>query len=320
MRSTASSIPASGSSDSPSLGPGAALRRAERVLRRAGRPRWLGAPPALLIGGALVALVVLSAGLAPLLAPADPLDADIQFRLHRPSWVPEDGRRFLIGADAQGRDVLSRILYGGRISLFVGLTSVLVGGLVGVGLGLVSGYSGGRTDDVIMRVADVQLAFPFVLLAMAVIAALGPSIPNIIAVFALTGWVTYTRLVRGQVLPLRELAYVEAARAVGHPPAVVMLRHVLPNVVSPILVLASFELARMIILESALSFLGLGVQAPTPSWGNMLGDGREYMRTAWWLSVFPGCAIMLAVLGINLLGDGLRDLVDPKSRRLGKVY
>lgn len=278
------------------------------------------APPALLLGGSLVLLVVLSAVFAPFIAPADPLDAEIQFRLHRPSFTPQDGRRFPIGADAQGRDVLSRILYGGRISLFVGITSVLIGGLVGVTLGLVAGYVGGRYDDVIMRVADVQLAFPFVLLAMAVIAALGPSIPNIIAVFALTSWVAYTRLVRGQVLTIRELAYVEAARALGHSPAVVMLRHVLPNVVSPILVLASFELARMIILESAMSFLGIGVQAPTPSWGNMLGEGREYLRTAWWLSVFPGSAIVLAVLGVNLLGDGLRDLVDPRSRRLGKVY
>jgi peptide/nickel transport system permease protein len=278
------------------------------------------APPALLLGGSLVLLVVLSAVFAPFIAPADPLDAEIQFRLHRPSFTPQDGRRFPIGADAQGRDVLSRILYGGRISLFVGITSVLIGGLVGVTLGLVAGYVGGRYDDVIMRVADVQLAFPFVLLAMAVIAALGPSIPNIIAVFALTSWVAYTRLVRGQVLTIRELAYVEAARALGHSPAVVMLRHVLPNVVSPILVLASFELARMIILESAMSFLGIGVQAPTPSWGNMLGEGREYLRTAWWLSVFPGSAIVLAVLGVNLLGDGLRDMVDPRSRRLGKVY
>ena len=302
------------------MGSEAALPRADLAGRRSARLRLSTAPPALLFGGGVVLLVVLSAVLAPLIAPADPLDADIQFRLHRPTWSPEDGRRFPIGADAQGRDVLSRILYGGRISLFVGLTSVLIGGLVGVGLGLVAGYLGGRWDDVIMRVADVQLAFPFVLLAMAVIAALGPSIPNIIAVFALTGWVPYTRLVRGQVLTVRELAYVEAARALGHSPTVVMLRHVLPNVVSPIVVLASFELARMIILESALSFLGIGVQAPTPSWGNMLGEGREYMRTAWWLSVFPGSAIMLAVLGVNLLGDGLRDLIDPRSRRLGKVY
>ena len=292
-----------------------ALARTEVMSRASVGLRWRKLPPGLLVGGGLVVLVVLSAALAPWIAPADPLDADIQFRLHHPSWQLEDGRRFPIGADAQGRDVLSRTLYGGRISLFVGVTSVLIGGLVGVGLGLVSGYLGGRWDDVIMRVGDVQLAFPFVLLAMAVIAALGPSIPNIIAVFALTGWVAYTRLVRGQVLTLRELAYVEAARALGYSPIVVMLRHVLPNVVSPILVLASFELARMIILESALSFLGIGVQAPTPSWGNMLGEGREYMRTAWWLSVFPGSAIMLAVLGVNLLGDGLRDLVDPRSRR-----
>ena len=302
------------------MGSEVALAQADLAGRRSARLRLWSMPPALLVGGTLVLLVVLSAVLAPLIAPADPLDADIQFRLHRPTWSPEDGRRFPIGADAQGRDVLSRILYGGRISLFVGLTLVLIGGLVGVGLGLVSGYLGGRCDDVIMRVADVQLAFPFVLLAMAVIAALGPSIPNIIAVFALTGWVPHTRLVRGQVLVVRALAYVEAARALGLSPRVVMLRHVLPNVVSPIVVLASFELARMIILESALSFLGIGVQAPTPSWGNMLGDGRAYMRTAWWLSVFPGSAIVLAVLGINLLGDGLRDLVDPRSRRLGKVY
>jgi peptide/nickel transport system permease protein len=320
MRSTASSIPASGSSASQRLEPGPPPRGDGGAAPWARRPRGLAASPAFLIGGALAFLLVGAAVFAPLLAPGDPLDADIQFRLHRPSWTPEAGRRFPLGADAQGRDVLSRILYGGQVSLFIGLASVAISGVVGVGLGLLSGYLGGWWDDVIMRVADVQLAFPFVLLAMAVVAALGSSIPNLIAVFSLTGWVASTRLVRGQVLTIRELAYVEAARALGHHPALVMLRHVLPNVVSPILVLASFELARIIILESALSFLGLGVQAPTPSWGNMLGEGREYMRTAWWLSVFPGCAIVLAVLGVNLLGDGLRDLLDPKARRLGRLW
>jgi peptide/nickel transport system permease protein len=178
----------------------------------------------------------------------------------------------------------------------------------------VSGYFGGRVDDLFMRLADIQLAFPFILLALAVIGVLGPSLRNIIIVVGVSGWVVYARIVRGEVLSLREREFVQAARAVGSPPARVIVRHLVPNAFAPWLVIATLDMARVIIVESALSFLGLGIPPPTPTWGGMLADGRVYMSTAWWLATFPGLAILVTVLGINLLGDGLRDTLDPRLK------
>jgi peptide/nickel transport system permease protein len=266
------------------------------------------------VGLVFVAAVVLAALLAPVLTPFDPLAQDISQRLKPPGWTNADGRAHWLGTDHLGRDILGRILYGSRIALVVGLSAVAIAGTLGLVIGVVSGYFGGRVDDLFMRLADVQLAFPFILLALAVIGVLGPSLRNIIIVVGVSGWVVYARIVRGEVLSLREREFVQAARAVGSPPGRVIARHLVPNAFAPWLVIATLDMARVIIVESALSFLGLGIPPPTPTWGGMLADGRVYMSTAWWLATFPGLAILVTVLGINLLGDGLRDTLDPRLK------
>jgi peptide/nickel transport system permease protein len=265
-----------------------------------------------LLGLLVVVTAVLAATLAGLLAPADPVAQDIAQRLRPPGWVAADGRAHWLGTDHLGRDILARILFGARIALVVGLAAVLIAGTLGLVIGVVSGYFGGRVDDLFMRLGDVQLAFPFILLALAVIGVLGPSLGNIIVVVGVSGWVVYARIVRGEVLSLREREFVQAARAVGSPPWRVLARHIVPNAFAPWLVIATLDMARVIVVESALSFLGLGVPPPTPTWGGMLADGRVYLSTAWWLATFPGLAILITVLGINLLGDGLRDTLDPR--------
>ena len=268
------------------------------------------------IGGGVVLLDVAVALLAPLLSPHDPLDQDIARRLLPPGWLPGGSWEHVLGTDQLGRDILARIIYGSRISLLIGLLSVALSLPIGVLVGLLAGYFGGRLDDVIMRLADVQLAFPFILLAITIAGVLGPSPRNVILILAVGGWVVYARLARGQVLRLREKEFVEAARSLGLGHARILLVHILPNVLTPIIVVATFAVAQMILLESSLSFLGLGVQPPTPSWGGMLNDGRAYITIAWWLTTFPGAAIMVTVLGINFLGDWLRDLLDPRLQSL----
>lgn len=258
--------------------------------------------------------LVLMAVLSPFISPFDPTLQELLAR-NQPPFQP--GSPYLLGTDHLGRDILSRIIYGSRVSLLVGLSAVAISGTIGVLLGLVSGYYGGWLDDVISWLTNVQLAFPFVLLAIAVIAVLQPGLRNIIIVLGMTGWVVYARVVRSQALGLREQEFISAARTVGASDARVMLRHVLPNAMTPVIVIASFEVARMIILEASLSFLGLGVEASIPSWGGMLADGRAYLATAWWLATWPGLAITITVLGINLLGDWVRDELDPRLRSLG---
>jgi peptide/nickel transport system permease protein len=265
-------------------------------------------------GLAVLALVVVSAVFAPALAPFDPLEQDIAQRLKRPGGMDQQGRVHLLGTDHLGRDILSRILFGGRIALLVGLSAVLIAGTLGLVIGVLSGYVGGRVDDAFMRLADIQLAFPFILLAIAVIGVLGPSLRNIIAVVGISGWVVYARIVRAEVLSLREREFVQAAIALGGETRWLLVRHIVPNTFAPWLVIATLDMARVIVLESALSFLGLGIPPPTPTWGSMLADGRVYLSTAWWLATFPGLAILLTVLGINLLGDGLRDTLDPRLK------
>jgi peptide/nickel transport system permease protein len=266
--------------------------------------------------GALVVVVALAlAALAPALAPADPIKNSLLDRLTPPMWTAAGDARHPLGTDTLGRDVASRLLHGARVSLAVGFSAVLIAGALGVALGLVSGWYGGRLDDALMRLGDVQLAFPVLVLAVAVLAVLGASVINLVLVLSVTGWITYARIVRGEVLTLRERDFVAAARALGASDRWILVRHLLPNVLAPITVVATFSLARTIIAEASLSFLGLGIPAPEPSWGSMLDEGRNYITTGWWLALFPGLAILLLVLGINLVGDWLRDALDPRMER-----
>jgi len=251
---------------------------------------------------------------APLVSPFDPIGQDLENRLKPPGWQDGEGRVHPLGTDHLGRDILARVIFGARPALLVGVAAVLISGVLGMVTGLLSGYFGGRVDDVLMRLADIQLAFPFILLAIAVIGVLGPSLITIIAVIGVSSWVIYARVVRGAVLSIREREFVQAAHALGVREWRVLARHILPNAFAPWLVVATLDMARVIVLESALSFLGLGVQPPTPTWGGMLADGRVYLSTSWWLATFPGLAILLAVLGINLFGDGLRDTLDPRLK------
>jgi peptide/nickel transport system permease protein len=298
----------------PPNGIAVALRAPVRVEER----QWLATLKRLarrrtaLFGLGVVVVVLLAALFAPWLAPFDPLEQDINQRLKEPGWQTAAGRIHVLGTDHLGRDILARVIFGSRIALVVGLSAVLISGVLGMAIGLVSGYFGGKVDDFFMRLADIQLAFPFILLAIAVIGVLGPNLRNIIIVIGVSSWVVYGRVVRGEVLSIREREFVQAAIALGSRDGRVLIRHVLPNAFTPWLVVATLDMARVIVIESALSFLGLGVQPPTPTWGGMLADGRVYLSTAWWLATFPGLAILVTVLGINLLGDGLRDTLDPR--------
>ncbi len=257
-------------------------------------------------------LILALGAAAPLLAPHATDTVQLSLRNRPPGVVGADGASYLLGTDFLGRDVLSRMLFGLRVSLLVGLTSILIGSIVGVVLGVMAGFYGKAWDAVIMRLVDIQLSFPTILIAIAWAAFVGPGMVSIVAIIALTSWVEYARVVRGSTLSLREQAFVEGAFAVGLPSPLVMLRHVLPNVLSPVIIVATLQLGRAIILESTLSFLGLGIQPPTPSLGSMLADGRRYLDTAWWVATMPGLAIMFLVLSANLLGDSLRDVLDPR--------
>jgi peptide/nickel transport system permease protein len=295
----ASSIPASGS----------APRAVDGGGRRPKVPLFVWASAAFLL------VVVLTAAAAPLVCPYDPIQQSLRNRLQGPTLVPREGRQWhLLGTDQLGRDILSRIIYGSRVSLVVGFAAVIVGGALGGALGLLSGYSGGVVDEVIMLVVDAQLAFPFILLAIGIIAVLGPSLGNLIIIVGLSGWVTYARLVRAQVLTIKEREFVLAIRGLGGSTWRILISHIAPNVLAPFLVVTTLELARTILLESTLSFLGLGIQPPTPSWGGMLNEGRGYLDSAWWISAFPGLVLMLTALVVSRVGDWLRDILDPTLR------
>ena len=281
--------------------------------RRRSLPFHLWAHRAGVIGGALVLGAALLALLAPWLAPADPSQLNLRGTFAPPG--PRDGLRYALGGDQLGRDVLSRVLYGAQVSLFVGAVAVVGSGAMGIVLGLLSGFYGGKVDTAIMRLLDIQMAIPFLALAITLVAVLGPGLRNTIVALVIGGWVLYARVVRAETLSLREREWVEAARAIGVSNARIMFRHILPNLTSALVVVASFEFARMIIMEASLSFLGLGVQPPTPTWGGMLNDARNYLQVAPWLTAFPGLALVLTVVGANLLGDWLRDALDP--RRVG---
>ncbi len=264
--------------------------------------------PAIAIGAVVMLVFLLAALLAPLVAPYSPLDQNIAAGLNAPSAV------HLFGTDKLGRDIFSRILYGARISLFVGVAVVFMSGLVGTLLGVVAGYVGGWADELLMRVTDIFFAFPALILAMAIAGALGPSLQNALIAISAATWPVYARLLRGQVLALKEREFVLAARTVGVPEWQIILRHLLPNMLAPLLVQGSFDMGGAITAVAGLSFIGFGAQPPTPEWGVMISDARTYMATAWWMGTFPALAIMLVVGSFNLLGDGLRDLLDPRLR------
>ncbi len=272
--------------------------------------------PSAMVGGILLLLILATSVLFPLVFHIDPLDQDLLARFSPPVWQEGGTWKHLLGTDNLGRDILSRLLYGSRVSLLVGFSAVLVASIIGIFLGLLSGYYGGKLDNVIMRIADVFMAYPFMLLTISVIAVLGPSIFNLIIVLGISDWVTYARTIRGSVLSIKTKEYVEASRSIGTPHIIIILRHVLPNVISPLIVLATLRVANIIIWESGLSYLGMGTPPPMPTWGRMLSEGRIYITEAWWLVTIPGLAIMLTILSINLLGDGLRDALDPRLKNL----
>ncbi len=286
---------------------------ARRPVRVPGARAWRAIGP----GGVVLAAALLVAVLAPVLAPHDMTGFDLLHRLTPPVWDTGGSWTHPLGTDPLGRDVLSRVIFGARTSLAVAGAAVLVAAALGILLGLVSGYAGSWADALIMRVADIQLSFPYLLLAIAVMALLKPSLTNLIVVLVLRSWVVYARLIRVVTLGAREREFVTAARALGGGSLRIVFRHIAPNVVGPSIVVSSFQLAELIIVESSLSFLGLGVQPPTPSWGSMVSEGRAYVSSAWWLSAFPGLAIVLTVLGANLFGDALRRALDPRLRGVG---
>ncbi|HEX29471.1 MAG: ABC transporter permease [Deltaproteobacteria bacterium] len=269
-----------------------------------------------IVGGVLILLIVGTSIAFPLFYRVDPLAQDLMSRLMPPVWQSGGSWAHPLGTDNLGRDVLSRILYGSRVSLMVGFSSVLVAEIMGILLGLFSGYYGGKIDTVIMRVADIFMAYPFMLLTISVIAVLGNSILNLILVLGISDWVTYARTVRGSVLALKEKEFVRAAHSLGTRNRTILRRHIFPNILSPMLVLGTVRVANIIIWESGLSFLGMGVPPPRPTWGRMLAEGRLYITDAWWLVTLPGLAIMMTILAINLFGDGLRDALDPRLRNV----
>ncbi len=289
-----------------------------RKYRRQGPPamlRALAGEPLPLVAAILLSIVLLAALFAQLVAPFSPVFQDLAARLKPPMYVASDGLHVL-GTDALGRDILSRLIYGSRVSLIIGVTSVLVAGSIGVILGLVAGYTQGAVDSVLMRIGDVQLSIPFLVLALATVAVVGPSLVNLIVVLGVTGWVQYARIIRAETLSLKGREYVEAARVLGAAPHRILLRHILPNVLSSVIVVGTLQVSRMILFEASLSFLGLGVPPPTPTWGGMVADGRTYVENAWWVSTIPGLAIFLTVLAVSVLGDRLRDVLDPRLQTL----
>ena len=281
---------------------------AEGSLRRLWRVKWGLAAALVLLAIVFVALA------APLLAPYSPVEVDIQHRLGPPAWMEGGRSEHWLGTDQIGRDLLSRMIYGGRVSLLIGVSAVLISASIGVLLGLTAGYFGARTDWIIMTLINVMLTFPFVLLALAVIAVLGPSLVNMVIVIGVAGWPLYARVIRAETMAIRERDFITAGRALGMSHLRIVFRQILPNLISVIVVIATLQVASVIILESFLSFLGLGVQPPTPAWGNMLGEGRVYMLNSWWIAAFPGAAIFITTLTINLIGNAVRDWFDPHMK------
>jgi peptide/nickel transport system permease protein len=281
------------------------------ALQRTRRPRmpWL-----IGISWAVVALFALCALFAGWLAPQDPIANNLRSRLLPPFWMAGSDPTFPLGTDALGRDLLSRLIFGARVSLAIGFVGTLLGLLIGGLSGLLAGFAGGWVDETLMFLVDALVALPFLVVALTVIAIFGSSLTVLVGLAAFSGWTAYTRLARGQVLTIAQQPYVLAAKSIGTEPWRIMLRHIAPNIAAPMVVMATVTMTGIILLESSLSFLGLGIQPPTPAWGAMLGDGRNYLHTAWWIGIFPGVAIMLLTMAISLIGDWLRDILDPTLR------
>lgn len=274
----------------------------------------LGGHPIALLGGLIVLLFVLAALLAPQITTHDPEIGSLRQRLVPPVWVEGGQRAFWLGTDAQGRDLLTRIIFGARISLSVGVLTVGISVVVGVALGALAGYYRGWVDTVLSRFADLLMAFPFLIFAIGIMAFMGPGFVNLILALTFKGWVEFYRLVRGEVLSEKTKEYVEAARALGRSHLAIMGAEILPNILQSVLVLGTLRMGFFIVTEASLSFLGLGIQPPTPAWGTMVAEGRDVMLAAWWVSTLPGLAILLLVLSLNLFGEGLRDILDPRLK------
>lgn len=266
----------------------------------------------ILFSSIILFITIICGTFANFIVPCSPYDQELENKLKPPLWKNADGERHLLGTDHLGRDVLSRIIYGIRVSLLIGIMAVAISAVFGVALGLIAGFYGGIFDDIIMRIADVQLAIPLILLAISVIVILGSSIQVLIVVIGLTQWMAYARMVRGETLSLREKDFVTSAYAVGASDLRIITRYIFPNTLSSVMVLITLNMATVIVLEAGLSFLGLGIQPPEPSLGTMLSESKNYLSRAWWLSTFPGLTIMIIILAINLFGDGLRDVMDPR--------
>ncbi len=270
--------------------------------------------PVGMAGSLIVFAIVLLAFFGPVISPQDPHGRNLRARFEPPGYVDEQGFTYSLGSDQLGRDILSRIIAGSRVSVLVGVVSVLISGTIGVIYGLISGFVGGIVDSVLMRIVDGLLAIPFIILVIAISGVVGAGLSTLILILGFTGWITYARVIRGEVLKVREMEYVIAAYALGQNRLKVMLQHILPNVVSSAIVLAAVQVGVTILAESSLSFLGLGVKPPTVTWGLMLADGKQYINSAWWMTAYPGIAITITVLGVVFLGDWLRDFLDPNIR------
>jgi peptide/nickel transport system permease protein len=270
--------------------------------------------PLALLGGIIVLAYVLAAVFAPQITPHDPTMGNLRQRFLPPVWQEGGDAAYLLGTDDQGRDILTRIIFGARISLVIGLLSVGISVLIGAALGCITGYFRGLIDDIISRFADLLLAFPYLIFAIGVMAFLGPGFVNLITALTFKGWVEFFRLVRGEMMAEKTKEYIEAAKAVGQSNRAIIVSEILPNIIQSVFVLGTLRMGYMIIMEASLSFLGLGIQPPTPAWGSMVAAGRDYLLTAWWVSTLPGIAILILVLSINLFGEGLRDILDPRLK------
>jgi peptide/nickel transport system permease protein len=267
------------------------------------------------IAVAVLGLFVLAALLAPLIAPANPMAGSLEDRLMPPAWVEGGSLRHILGADDLGRDILSRLVYGAQVSLAVSALAILGAGIIGSTVGMIAGYVGGWTDRIVMRVVDLALSFPIIMLALLMAALFGPSLVNIIIVLMIVLWSPYARMARGETLRVRKLDYIDLARSAGASDSYIIVRHVLPNIAGALIVLATLQVGTVIVLEASLSFLGVGVPPPTPSWGSMVSDGRNFIASAWWVSLIPGLAVLVVVMSANMLGDALADHLNPDRRR-----